>query len=1447
MNAIVPLNVAAIRVSPTDSSNVVPSFKGRVADFDNMPYGQPSSAGLTSTGDAIVQLLESPDSALAPLYTGIHLHWELPDYFRKGIQPIGGTNIVFPQVPNRWLVVRYLSIYDTNSNTWGPVSNHSWIVESDYISMQQLKDADGVTRPSVPVPLPVNPAFGSSNQPYRFMGRVADAAEWPKTTPGDTYLHDFTDEDGQPYYLTSIGFLGPGFSSYYPDCCSVFGFMDRFLDNPTISNSFTSKGSDTNIQFKASYQVMGWIDGGSDPLDGLAEQVTSQYNDYVANCKQQNVPVVQTPADIFNSIALQNFKWQFNTADITYSIDDNNHITALDLPAKTICSGTAQEIVWNMLESPGSSGFLGDPETPTKPGVWTDNDLEVAVGNTAVDALSALLKYDSGNTDDDPDLLKNYEYLLDALQLGILKNLETEGNNIIALEEALHSNGFAREQGGLLWVVRQKPTTPTGPVNPNNEITLPLTIAEKLSQLNQAQKNYDMGRSALSVMRRQLYMDWYRYIKLYAGNDKSPNITANDLTNYLTTGASSELSTVINKGNEVGIVSYITDPDGSGAVIDIKMPAGSNATAAYALWNELDAFKKDLTDHPDWQLMAAPAPNYWLPTDPVAVMKGSRLEPVRRNGIAANLPVRLSTELTDRLVINYDEQDYTVLASAIKAMAMVNDNIPFKDDFSLLAGEACLLIPSLANAVATTLANIGGKDNPAITHFADFVTALTNIQGGTSGLEGGNPFTGLYNMIRQEGYKAVANTMQQVQKPLTVSITFTNAVANGWLPNAVQWNTQLQLPEFSANRYDPFLPVSLIWQLTLDPLQKEQDSLNYSSTNVTDYFQLNDDGIDYSYQTDKLPITTGNAVSYSSASTMSKKATFSIVSQINNYTSNYPDDPAYNTLTEIAKRYANQRILSQTMSGLNAEQLLTYYIPQISVENLTMPEGRDTVTKSIKNAALTGNQGDNWYDYAFNAQAPIPGGTKALGNFGPLRSGFVALQSLEVVDVFGQRMQLNTPTRNDDGSLKVTAAMTLAPMQDDKANANKIYLPPRILAPTRLWFRWLSAMHNNEVSGINTDFVEMNSHPATSPVCGWVMPNHLDNNLFFYNADGVPVGSFGIEHGKLQYRTRAGNILNPGDVLATDIGAYGDTNPPVNIHLAQFMWYINNKSGDGAANGIFLEDMMQAILNSDTFINPAEYAQDASLAVLVGRPLAITRSVISMETAGGLLPLNQADTSATNPSTPWAVNVKTGVTDYTTRQTNGAANIGNVQFPLRLGDLSNIDDGLIGYIIEQPGTDPYGKSDFFAPAANASHHNGVTIPPANNIQLTLNAAPVTVTILMDPRAAVHATTGVLPVEELTIPDNQYSNTLNNLQVTFFTMPVLQKRQGLTVPLPSQNGYVWRWINPGPQPQVPLAANAANSNAGWDYSPQTLLEGWLNLVPDPNKAPDKKNKTHINNN
>jgi hypothetical protein len=108
------------------------------------------------------------------------------------------------------------------------------------------------------------------------------------------------------------------------------------------------------------------------------------------------------------------------------------------------------------------------------------------------------------------------------------------------------------------------------------------------------------------------------------------------------------------------------------------------------------------------------------------------------------------------------------------------------------------------------------------------------------------------------------------------------------------------------------------------------------------------------------------------------------------------------------------------------------------------------------------------------------------------------------------------------------------------------------------------------------------------------------------------------------------------------------------------------------------------------------------------------------------------------------------------------------------------------------------------------------------------------TMLVDPRAGVHATTGVLPVEELTVPSDQYGEAMSTLAMTFFSNPILKSVKELVVPLPEESGYDWSWIDPSEPAPIPLTANQATEFAIFGYTPQTVLEGWLELTPTPDK-------------
>ena len=59
---------------------------------------------------------------------------------------------------------------------------------------------------------------------------------------------------------------------------------------------------------------------------------------------------------------------------------------------------------------------------------------------------------------------------------------------------------------------------------------------------------------------------------------------------------------------------------------------------AVAVWNQYQAMLScKLAKYPLWQLRATTAMPFWMPTDPVLVMEGARMEPARQTVLARTL------------------------------------------------------------------------------------------------------------------------------------------------------------------------------------------------------------------------------------------------------------------------------------------------------------------------------------------------------------------------------------------------------------------------------------------------------------------------------------------------------------------------------------------------------------------------------------------------------------------------------------------------------------------------------------------------------------------------------------------------------------------------------------------------------------------------------------------
>ena len=165
--------------------------------------------------------------ATRPERAGVYLQWQLPEALTTGHQDDPRSEVTFPLVPNRWLVVR----------TWSRPTDAvrqrvAWIVESDHL------DPHSGTSP-----------YATGDGRVTRIGRRIALADGPWSEPGPP-------EGGA--FLTAVG---PGiatFAVYQPYNTDVFSLHDT-LDELAADQDYV-----------VSYLVAGWYgDIASDPLAGL--------------------------------------------------------------------------------------------------------------------------------------------------------------------------------------------------------------------------------------------------------------------------------------------------------------------------------------------------------------------------------------------------------------------------------------------------------------------------------------------------------------------------------------------------------------------------------------------------------------------------------------------------------------------------------------------------------------------------------------------------------------------------------------------------------------------------------------------------------------------------------------------------------------------------------------------------------------------------------------------------------------------------------------------------------------------------------------------------------------------------------------------------------------------------------------------------------------------------
>lgn len=809
-----------------------------------------------------------------------------------------------------------------------------------------------------------------------------------------------------------------------------------------------------------------------------------------------------------------------------------------------------------------------------------------------------------------------------------------------------------------------------------------------------------------------------------------------------------------------------------------------------AIWNQ---FLEGQTKA-QFNLQADPANYYFRPTEPVVLLAeetvdGNVLAPFNRNGTAPRLPCRLVSEIvTATAPTPYPPQISGLAAKLTTGIAGLADTL------QSLATEALLLTPEIAATVMPADLAAAAKAN-----------------------EDPQYETVPYDSLRD------------------VILADPPAGLSGKLPYYVAYNWRS--PE------DPFLPLFIWWESDYQFSQAFDQSNQSYPPGYLGQFELGQ--YDVELQPDVAQVerfntapSVPNGFTVHGLISLSSSSTSSLCNQIQLYCQSYLGyDPAggpplsgipdYDEALKFYTAYEDYKarnVLSQGLSGFNpgmVQRSQELQIPITIPKHWTDSTAPTFPMSDFWATSFLHDQSDSWpvtwNDEGLNFSAFAGGNTKVY--FNPLRAGFMNIDKISLVDSFGRFVDLPHPN----------PAIISQNMQSDGDTPadHDIYLAPRLVQPARVNFEWIAA----EGPSGNLPFVELGDQPAASPVCGWVWPNHLDDSLMLYDAGGAPMGSLRTRQTRLHWFPVPGETTQVGAVNRDQMLAYFEANlanPVFRDFVADYLY-----PDETPATDTRFQQFLTVLRKSQQFIVTAAMQQDQALGALMGNPMVLTQTAISLTQKG--LPYVALD-QQTYPA--WDKSGKQFTLDaahyipYNPENFNQAG-IPDLEVPVRIGtaevrktggtSIPYFDDGVVGYFL------PEDLDTFYTPVdiADSDGITSVAKPGSHPLRLTPNGPAATLTTLMDPRAAVHATTGLLPVKSLKIPADQYSKILDQLEITFLTAPLLVSQTPPAIPLPAEKDFSWSWVEVGADAQALRPAQGV-TDAVFPTTPQHMVDGWLKL-------------------
>lgn len=1264
----------------------------------------PPSTADDNNQAAAVDLLPPPFQNLdKPRPVGVYLHWALPDALTRGTVSSTDPHASFPAIPDRWLIVR-ISAGTIPSRR----AVRGWVLEA-----------------------------GGADP------KVSDLASWKESINPDAPPPADVKKP-----LTALGHGDPFWAAYFDNVENRLAFHDKFLDGVNgplayLVCGWHSRHADDPIgdglssysQFEARLTQLGWeipsadleaaFQTASNTITGAAlSGVDTREARFAATTQTSLLPLTNASFYTQKLASFQGLAGSQTAALDKFGTSNFYLVHASAWPEFTLYHGAIVGMGW-----PGTgigvapNGLLGGEVGGPPPA----ESIKTSIGNTAAEALAAMLADNNGNTQE--------SRLLEAVLLDAMQDLD-QPDGAARIDARLHAKGFGSLPGGdETKTIPQRQSVAAQPHIPVPSQTDPGVFA--------------------SLQPKKV-----------------------GVTNVLT-GKEQVLATVNATSSKP--VSKTTPPaillGGFATAID-----WSSSRNAVALRPSVPAVDPDPASV-DTQVQRS-KPRFFVPPDPVILLQGARRSFKHGSDSlyseSGNLPCRLTgspvSSLTPRMAANLPNGG-TVTGADILQGGVDNGSVP--PECESLLQEMALLDPGSAEAAVQAAAR--GIQALAVTAANQFAQTYAVEQ--------------MMTFVNRDPRRDIA--------PLTAISGFT-----GTLPPAAS----------VAAPIPPWIPLHIDWDVDYIP----------SPGGVDDWILKE---VDFDADPDHLPpvegagaVTalnyTGRALLTAGPAKMAAAAVRQALERAQRSGSSSSLTPGFNW----AFYSQSAQLLLATIQPLRANAFSLSNAaaaapPAAPIAPAESPADFDHLATELEALDVLAGAFDRFHTklrvgfIADGAAAP-KSGDPVPPNFVPFRAGFLRVRRLRLVDCYGQIVDLvkaGDSQLADERRIIKSEPLTVADRKD------LIELAPRFTAPSRSWFRFVSATDDT-----------IYADDDVSALCGFLLPNHLDGDLQFFGADGAGLGA-------VLPRPKAGIVWEDAPGLPSTVGG-SPLRAIANPHLggiAQALvdWGPADATPHGASQDTALSSVLRIIDSTLWSVDPFAHVGDEHLSLLIGHPVAVLRAKLRIELK--------------EPVAPQIASA--------------------IRVPVRVGALAHWQDGLLAYFVNddyrtlcipdpacaafarpigpgegflQQATDTSGYYQHFADdlGAGVTEGNAPVDHPYVDTTGLVHLQPgqdMLLTLLVEPHSAVHLTTGLQPRKDIGMRRNWVANGLGALAPVFRFGPVMVDPKRIRMPVASDIQGTWSWSH---RVDASTWADEPVVNSGGDAQipadPSKGQEGWLKLSPVP---------------